>query len=82
MHHGTRRFALAAHLTVALLGCQSHEAKVDSLQKEYDQLGQQYRKDCFAEVTEITPKPSPKCADEKRKLDDAWNRLQAEQAKK
>jgi hypothetical protein len=82
MHHGTRRFALAALLLVAFLGCQSHEARVDSLQKEYDQLGQQYRKDCFSEVTEVAPKPSQKCTDEKRKLDDAWTRLQAEQAKK
>jgi hypothetical protein len=82
MHQGTKRFAFAALLIVTLLGCQSHEAKVDSLQSEYNQLGQQYRKDCFAEVTEVAPKPSPKCADEKRKLDDAWKRLQAEQAKK
>lgn len=82
MHHGTRRFAFAVLLIVALLGCQSHEAKVNSLQNEYNQLGQQYRKDCFAEVTEIAPKPSPKCVDEKKKLDDTWKQLQAEQAKK
>jgi hypothetical protein len=53
-----------------------------NLQKQYDQLGQQYRKDCFAELTNIGSKLSPKCADEKQKLGEAWNRLQAERAKK
>jgi hypothetical protein len=72
----------AAFLILTCTGCQNHEAKVADLQKQYDQIGQQYRKDCFAEVTEISPKPSPKCADEKRKLDETWSRLQAEQAKK
>jgi hypothetical protein len=75
-------FALAIVVMIASTGCQSHQAKVDGLQKEYDQLGQQYRKDCFAELTNIGSKLSPKCADEKQKLADAWNRLQAERAKK
>lgn len=82
MHCNRPLIVLMVILAGASIGCQSHEAKVANLQKQYDQLGQQYRKDCFAEVTEIAPKPSPKCADEKRQLDEAWNRLQAEQPKK
>lgn len=65
-----------------LTGCRGHQAKVADLQKQYDQLGQQYRQDCFAELTNIGSKLSPKCTDEKQKLTDAWNRLQAERAKK
>ena len=65
-----------------LTGCHGHQAKVVDLQKQYDQLGQQYRHDCFAELTNVGSKLSPKCTDEKQKLTDAWNRLQAERAKK
>jgi len=65
-----------------LTGCHGHQAKVADLQKQYDQLGQQYRQDCFAELTNVGSKLSPKCTDEKQKLTDAWNRLQAERAKK
>ena len=82
MHRTAARLALGLVLTFALTGCQSHQAKVADLQKQYDQLGAQYRKDCFAEVTQISPKPSRKCIAEKRKLDDVWNRLQVERAKK
>lgn len=82
MHRTAARVALGLALAFAFTGCRSHEAKVADLQKQYDQLGAQYRKDCFAEVTQVSPKPSPKCLDEKRKLDDAWSRLQAERGKK
>jgi hypothetical protein len=82
MRRTTMLFALTAILPFAFIGCQSHQEKVDALQKEYDQLGQQYRKDCFAELANIGSKLSPKCADEKQKLSDAWDRLQAERAKK
>lgn len=34
--------ALTAAFTFMLAGCQSHQAKVDGLQKEYDQLSQQF----------------------------------------
>ncbi len=73
-----------AAFTVLLLvsGCQSHEAKVTDLQKQYDQLGDQFQKDCSAEMMNLPQKLSPKCAGEKQKLSDAWNRLQAERAKK
>ena len=78
----TIRFsALSAVLILALSGCQSHQAKVDDLQKEYDRLGQQFRQDCSAEMINVPPKLSPKCTDESKKVDDAWKRLQAERAK-
>ena len=78
----TIRFtALSAVLILALAGCKSHQAKVDALQKEYDRLGQQFRQDCSAEMINVPPKLSPKCADENKKVEDAWNRLQAERAK-
>jgi len=82
MQQKVMRVAFGLALAFAFTGCRSHEAKVADLQKQYDQLGAQYRKDCFAEVTQVSPKPSPKCLDEKRKLDDAWNRLQTERGKK
>ena len=82
MHHTTKLFVLSALLSVALAGCESHQEKVDALQKEYDQLGEQYRKDCAAELINVPLKLSPRCADENKKVGDAWNRLQAERAKK
>jgi hypothetical protein len=82
MHRTAMRFALGLTLAFAFTGCQSHKAKVAALQKQYDQLGAQYRKDCFSEVTQISPKPSRKCIAEKRTLDATWNRLQVERAKK
>ena len=39
-------------------------------------------KDCSAEMLNVPPKLSPKCADENKKVGDAWTRLQAERAKK
>jgi len=82
MHHSTTVAALSALLIFAITGCQNHQAQVDALQKEYDQLGQQYRQDCSTELLNVPPKLSPKCADENKKVGDAWNRLQAERAKK
>ena len=82
MHRTAARLTLGLAFVFAISGCQSHKAKVANLQKEYDQLGQQYRKDCFAELTNIGSKLSPKCMNEKQKLGDAWNRLQAERAHK
>ena len=61
--------------------CQSHEAKVDALQKEYDQLNQQFAKDCSAEYLKVPPTLSPKCTDESKKLGEAGKRLQEERAK-
>lgn len=69
-------------LLLALAGCHSHQDRIDELQKNYDQLGQQYRQDCSSELVNVPPKLSPKCADENKKVQDAWNQLQAERAKK
>jgi hypothetical protein len=62
-------------------GCQSHQAKIDALQKKYDRLNLQYRQDCSAEMLNIPPKISQKCSDEGKSLDEAWKRLQAERLK-
>lgn len=81
MYNTIRFFALSAVLTFALVGCQSHQAKVDALQKEYDEAEAQFRKDCNEEFLKVPPTLSPKCADEDKKAKDAWNRLQAARAK-
>jgi hypothetical protein len=78
----TKLIAFTAILVGSVSGCQSHQGKVDALQKEYDRLGQQYRQDCSAEMLNVPPKPSAKCADESKKVGEAWDRLQAERAKK
>jgi hypothetical protein len=79
------RVALPAILLAAsllpLTGCESHEAKVDALQKEYDNLEGQFRKDCSQAYMQAQPTLSPKCTDEDKKAKDAWARLQAERAK-
>jgi len=68
-------------IAIAVTGCQSHQNKVDALQKEYDRLGAQFQKDCSAEYYKVPPTLSPKCADEKKQTDDAYKRLQEERAK-
>lgn len=74
--------AFAIAVASVFLGCQSHEAKVAALQKQYEQLGAQYRKDCFSELTDVGSKLSPRCTEEKQRLSEAWDRLQAARAKK
>ena len=74
--------AIAVMLTITVLGCQSHLAKVDALQKKYDQLGKQFRQDCASEMLNVPPKLSPKCSEESKRVGEAWNQLQAERAKK
>ena len=81
MHRTAARVALGLVLAFAFTGCRSHKAKVADLQKQYDQLGTQYGKGCESELIKVPPKLSPKCAAEKQKLADTWNRLQAERAK-
>ena len=81
MHRTAARVALGLVLAFAFTGCRSHKAKVADLQKQYDQLGKQFGKDCESELINDPPKLSPKCAAEKQKLADTWNRLQAERAK-
>jgi ABC-type uncharacterized transport system auxiliary subunit len=82
MHSTAKFFALTAVLVFVLTGCQSHQAKVDALQKEYDQINQQFAKDCSAELLKVPPTQSQKCVDEDKKMKDAWDRLQAERMKK
>jgi uncharacterized lipoprotein NlpE involved in copper resistance len=81
MHRKSRFILLAAVMTFALSGCESHQAKVNALQQEYDRLGAQFQKDCATEYYKVPPTLSPKCADEKKKTDDAYKRLQDERAK-
>lgn len=81
MRHSSKFVVLAAAVAF-LAGCQSHQAKVDALQKEYDRLAAQFQKDCSEEYLKVPPTLSDKCADEKKKQEDAWKRLQDEQAKR
>jgi hypothetical protein len=73
--------AFTVALVFSLVGCQSHQTKVDALQKEYDQLNQQFAKDCSAEYLKVPPTLSQKCTDESKKLGEAGKRLQEERAK-
>ena len=81
MHRIYSVLVSCAIFVTVLTGCQGHQAKVDALQKEYDQLGEQFRKDCNAEYLKVPPALSPKCDAENKKVQDAWNRLQIERAK-
>ena len=82
MYRTAIRITLAAVLAFGFAGCQNHEKKVADLQKQYDELGAQFQKDCSAEMENIPPKLSPKCSAEDKKVTEAWNQLQAERAKK
>lgn len=82
MHRTAWSTILATVLLLSPTGCKSHQAKVDDLQREYDRLGEQFRRDCNAELLNVPPNLSPKCQDENKQVEDAWNRLQAERAKR
>ena len=81
MHRKSKLLFSTALVTFALIGCESHQAKIDALQQEYDRLGAQFQKDCSAEYYKVPPTLGPKCADEKKKTDDVYKRLQDERAK-
>jgi outer membrane murein-binding lipoprotein Lpp len=81
MHRKLRLLIFVAVVTFALAGCESHQSKVDALQKDYDNLEAQFRKDCTAELMNASPTLTPKCADQKKKADDAYKRLQDEKGK-
>jgi len=81
MHRKLRLLIFVAVVTFALAGCESHQSKVDALQKDYDNLEAQFRKDCTAELMNASPTLTPKCADQKKKADDAYKRLQEEKGK-
>ena len=82
MHRTAIRIALGFVLAFAFTGCRSHQAKVADLQKQYDQLGAQFQKDCSAEYLKVPPTLSPKCSDELKQLDALSARLQSERTKK
>lgn len=82
MRSTTITFAMAVTIAIAFNGCRGHESRVAELQRHYDELGDQFQKDCSTEMLNLPKKLSPKCTDEKQKLGDAWNRLQAERANK
>ncbi len=82
MYSMVKFFAFTTVLAFVFIGCQSHQAKVNALQKEYDQINQQFAKDCSAEYLKVPPTLSPKCVDENKKMKDAWDRLEAERMKK
>ena len=82
MHHVIRLTVFAAASVLTLVGCESHQAKIDVLQKEYDQLAAQFQKNCSAEYYKVPPTLSPKCQDEKKQMDDEWKRLREERANK
>jgi len=79
MNRTTTLVALAAVLVLG--GCHSQEAKVTDLQKQYDQLSDQFKKDCSADYLKVPPTLSPKCEAENKKMKDVWDRLQTERAK-
>ncbi len=82
MHRTAARVALGLALAFAFTGCHSRKAKVADLQKQYDQLNQQFGKDCSGEFLKVPPTLSPKCSTEDKQVKAAWERLQAERAKK
>ena len=82
MHFTRTVVVFSATLIFTLAGCENHQAKVDALQKQYDQLAKQFHQDCSAEYLKLPPQVSPKCSEEDKKVKEAWDRLQAERAKK
>jgi hypothetical protein len=82
MHRTEWLTILAAVLLLSSIGCKSHQARIDELQREYDQLGSQFQRDCNEELLKVPPTLSPKCQDENKRVQDVWNRLQAERSKK
>jgi hypothetical protein len=72
---------LSASSVSVLVGCQGHRAKVDRLQKEYDELAARFHQDCSAEYLKLPPTPSAKCTDEDNRVKAAWDQLQADRSK-
>jgi len=71
---------VATVVTIAVMGCQSHQSKVDALQQEHDRISQQYKRDCGDEYLKARPQFSQKCVDEAKQMDDVWKQLQAEKS--
>jgi hypothetical protein len=82
MHPVFLRSVLITIFACYLTGCQSRQSRIDELQRGYDRLSAQFQTDCSAEYFKVPPTLSPKCADEKKNVEDAGKRLRDEQAKK
>ena len=72
---------LVMAVTLVQTGCESHQVKIDRLQKEYQLESEQFGRDCSAEYQKVPPTLSPKCNDENEKMKHTWDQLQAERAK-
>jgi hypothetical protein len=81
MHRKAKLIFSIGAITIALTGCQSHQAKIDALQREHDRISQQYKKDCGDQYLKAQPQFSQKCVDEAKQMDDLWKQLQAEKSK-
>jgi uncharacterized lipoprotein NlpE involved in copper resistance len=81
VHYVIRLTVFAAACVLALVGCESHQAKVDALQKKYDQLAAQFHRDCSAEYLKVPPTISAKCTDEDKKVKEAWDQLQTQRTR-
>jgi hypothetical protein len=82
MRYKASLIALITTIVIGFAACQSHQSRIDALQKQYDDAEAQFRKDCNEEYLKVPPTLSPKCVDEDKKTKEAWNQLQAERAKK
>lgn len=74
--------ALTGALIFGACGCHSHQSDVDAAQKDYDQAAQQFRTDCTAETLRMPAQLSAKCADEQKRMNDAYKRLHSQQQNK
>jgi uncharacterized lipoprotein NlpE involved in copper resistance len=82
VHYVIRVTVFAAASVLTLVGCESHQSKVDALQKKYEQVAAQFQKNCSAEYYKVPPTLSPQCQDEKKQMDNDWKLLQEERAYK
>lgn len=68
-------------VVLIMSGCQSHQAKVDALQKDYEAAELKFRQDCSTELYNVPPKLSPKCAKEDQDTKQKLATLNAEKVK-
>ena len=68
---------------LALAGCESHEAKIDALQKEYDKIGQSISARTVPLNISRFRRTSARSAQTRtQKVKQAWDQLNAERSKK
>ena len=61
MRHAIRLTVFATAFVLTLGGCESHQAKVDVLQKEYDQSLRSFKRIVLRNICKVPPTLSPKC---------------------